>query len=61
LQGICDAIAASLNEIALAITSAIIGIVGTGLYIAIASKAVATAVRGQRVGRDIKSADADAD
>jgi len=61
LQGICDAIAASLGEIGLAIASAIIDIVATGLYVAIASKAVATAIRGQRLGRDIKTVDADAD
>ncbi|MGB5832863.1 MAG: potassium channel family protein, partial [Thiohalocapsa sp.] len=50
----------TLGRIA-SIASAIVGIVATGLYVAIASKAVATAIHGQRLSRDIKIADADVD
>ena len=50
----------TLGRIA-SIASAIVGIVATGLYVAVASKAVATAIRGQRLSRDIKIADADVD
>jgi voltage-gated potassium channel len=50
----------TLGRIA-SIASAIIGVGATGLYVAIASKAVATATRGQRFSRDIKIADADVD
>ena len=50
----------TLGRIA-SVASAIIGVGATGLYVAIASKAVATAIRGQRLSRDTKIADADVD
>jgi voltage-gated potassium channel len=42
------------------IASAVMGIVATGLYVAIASKAVSTSIRGQRLSRDFQIAKTDA-
>lgn len=50
----------TLGKIA-SVVSAIIGIVATGLYVAIASKAVSTAIQGQRLSRDVRIAETDAD
>ena len=43
------------------VASAVIGIVATGLYVAIASKAVSTSIRGQRLSRDFQVAETDAE
>lgn len=50
----------TLGKIA-SVVSAIMGIVATGLYVAIASKAVSTSIRGQRLSRGFQVAETDAE